>query len=46
MIHKVEESLKLAKETDIRTVIINGTISGNLRKAILGGKVIGTVISV
>lgn len=34
MIHKVEESLKLAKETKIPTVLINGNKRGNLLKAI------------
>ena len=44
MIHKVEESLKLAKETKIPTVLINGDKKGNLLKAILGNDVAGTKI--
>lgn len=34
MIHKVEESLKLAKEAKIPTILINGNKRGNLLKAI------------
>lgn len=34
MIHKVEESLKLAKETKIPTILINGNKRGNLLKAV------------
>jgi isopentenyl phosphate kinase len=44
MLHKVEESLKLAKETGIETLIINGTRAGELTKAILG-EANGTLIS-
>lgn len=44
MIHKVEESLKLAKETKIPTVLVNGNKKGNLEKAILGKKVNLTLI--
>jgi isopentenyl phosphate kinase len=44
MINKVEESLKLAKETGIGTLIINGSKKGNLKKAILGEKVNSTQI--
>lgn len=36
MIHKVEESLKLVKETKIPTVLTNGNKRGNLLKAIFG----------
>lgn len=43
MAHKVEEALSLAK-VGIRTQIINGQKSGNLKKVILGEKVLGTVI--
>ena len=46
MIHKVEESLKLARETKIKTLIINGNRGGDLVKAILGKKVKSTQISV
>jgi len=45
MLHKVEESLKLAKKTGIETLIINGKTPGNLRKAILGSKCVATKIS-
>jgi isopentenyl phosphate kinase len=44
MLHKVEEALKLAKETGIETVLINGNKKGNLMKVILGGKVVSTLI--
>lgn len=44
MLHKVEESLKTALKFEIETVIINGSISGQLKKAILGEKVQGTMI--
>jgi isopentenyl phosphate kinase len=44
MLHKVEESLKLVKETEIETLIINGSKKGNLKKAILGEKVDSTRI--
>lgn len=43
MIHKVEEALKLAK-LEIETMIINGKVRGNLKRAILGQKVKGTAI--
>ncbi|MGA2910989.1 MAG: isopentenyl phosphate kinase [Candidatus Microgenomates bacterium] len=45
MLHKVEESLKLAKETGIKTLIVSGVAKENLKKAILGEKVVGTVIA-
>jgi isopentenyl phosphate kinase len=45
MLHKVEEALKLAKETGIKTMIVNGVARGNLNKAILEKKVAGTVIA-
>jgi isopentenyl phosphate kinase len=45
MIHKVAESLNLAKKTGIMTCLLNGNINGNLRKAILGKKVTLTAIS-
>jgi isopentenyl phosphate kinase len=44
MIHKVGESLNLAKKLNIKTSIINGNKKGTLLKAILGKKVISTVI--
>lgn len=44
MIHKVEESLKLAKEIGILTLIINGNKAGNLQGAILGKSTNSTLI--
>lgn len=43
MIHKVEESLKIAK-FGISSLIISGKTPGNLKKAIFGKKVKGTLI--
>ena len=43
--HKVEESLKLAEETGIRTLIVNGIKIGELKRAVLGEKVDGTLVS-
>jgi len=45
MIHKVEESLRLAKETKIPTILLNGNKSGNLYKSILGESVNSTLIN-
>ena len=45
MMHKVEESLKLAEETGIRTLIVNGIKIGELKRAVLGEKVDGTLVS-
>ncbi|MCJ7805625.1 isopentenyl phosphate kinase [Patescibacteria group bacterium] len=45
MIHKVQESLELAKKYKTRVLIINGIKPGNLKKAILSKKVAGTKIS-
>lgn len=44
MFHKVEESLKLASNLGIETLIINGNKEGFLKKAILGEEVTGTKI--
>lgn len=44
MIHKVEESLRLAKETKTQTLLINGNKAGNLQKAISGKETNSTVI--
>ena len=44
MLHKVEESLKLAGKSGIKTLIVNGRRSGNLRKVLLGEKVVSTII--
>lgn len=46
MIHKVEESLNLAQNYKIPTVIINGNKKGNLLGVMLGNKVIATTIRV
>jgi len=45
MLHKVEESLALAGETGIKTLIVNGTKMNRLKKAILDVKFEGTLIS-
>lgn len=45
MLHKVEESLELVKKLDTQVCILSGLSRGNLKKAILGKKVIGTVIT-
>ncbi|KKS95912.1 MAG: Aspartate/glutamate/uridylate kinase [Microgenomates group bacterium GW2011_GWC1_43_13] len=45
MLHKVEESLLLAKKTGIKTLIVNGTKEGFLKHAILGKKVKGTLVT-
>jgi isopentenyl phosphate kinase len=44
MLHKVEEALDLAKKTGIKTLIINGNKKDSLKNAILGKKVIGTLV--
>jgi isopentenyl phosphate kinase len=44
MLHKVEEALALAEETEIKTSIINGIKDGNLEKTIIGREVLGTRI--
>jgi len=44
MIHKVEEALKLVKMTGIETTIINGNMRGDLKKAILGVKIVSTKV--
>lgn len=45
MLHKIEESLKMAKEIGIQTLIINGIKKGELERAILGQNVSGTLVS-
>ncbi len=45
MLHKVESMLTLAKKTKAEVIIINGTVPGRLRDAMLGRKVIGTRIT-
>jgi isopentenyl phosphate kinase len=45
MLHKVEESLKLAQSFNIRTMIINGMTRGSLRRACTGDNFEGTLIS-
>ena len=44
MLHKVEESLKLAKDVGIETVIISGRVRGRLTAALRGEPVLGTRI--
>ncbi|MBU0569727.1 isopentenyl phosphate kinase family protein, partial [Patescibacteria group bacterium] len=36
MLHKVEECLKMAEKYGVQSLIINGNVDGNLKKAILG----------
>jgi isopentenyl phosphate kinase len=45
MLHKVEQSLELATKTGIETLIINGEVEGELKRAILRKKVKGTQIT-
>lgn len=45
ILHKVEESLELAKKYGITTVIINGQKEGYLKRAILGIKTVSTKIT-
>ncbi len=44
MLHKVERMLDLARETGAEVVIINGSVPGRLRDALLGKKVVGTTV--
>ena len=44
MLHKVEESLKLAKEFGVETLIVNGKRPWNLLKAVKGEKTLSTLI--
>lgn len=44
MFHKVEEALIMSKKFGIKTQIISGAKSGNLRKAITGKLKIGTLV--
>lgn len=44
MAHKVEESLKLVEKYNLTSVIINGKRKGELKKAILGKSIKGTLI--
>lgn len=44
MLHKVEEALALVEKTGISTQIINGTRKNELKKVILGKKVVSTTI--
>jgi isopentenyl phosphate kinase len=45
MVHKVEESLLIAKSLGIQTLIINGKIKGEIKRAMLGKKIKGTRIT-
>ena len=45
MIHKIKESLALAKKLSVETLIINGTKGGELTRALLGNRVNGTVVT-
>jgi isopentenyl phosphate kinase len=44
MLHKVEESLKIAKGLGIETMIVNGTKKGNLYNAVLNKEVKGKTL--
>jgi len=44
MLHKVKESLQIARKYKTEILIVNGRVSGIVRKAILGKKVLGTLI--
>ena len=44
MLHKVKESLKIASKFGLEAAVINGTVSGQLAKAIAGEKFNGTII--
>ncbi len=44
MLHKVERMLDLAKETGADVVIVNGSVPGRVKDALLGKKVLGTVV--
>lgn len=45
MLHKIEECLAVAEKLGIATLIINGNTKGELKRALLGKKVKGTLIS-
>lgn len=44
MLHKVEESLALAQDLGIETLIVSGKVKGRLNQALRGIKVVGTRI--
>lgn len=44
MLHKVERMLDLSNQTGADVVIVNGSVPGRLRDALLGKKVVGTVV--
>lgn len=44
MLHKVEESLEIAKKYGIETWIVSGKVAERVRDAVSGKKVVGTVI--
>ncbi len=44
MLHKVEESLEIARRYKVETVIISGKIAGRLREALSGAEVSGTMV--
>lgn len=45
MIHKVKEALKAAKKLKVPIFIVNASSPGRLRKILVGGKTLGTLIS-
>ena len=46
MLHKVEESLELARDLGVETLIVNGKVPGRLLAALRGEVVVGTKIKV
>lgn len=44
MLHKIEESLKIAKKYNIKTLIFNGYKDSNLLRYFMGEKVVGTIV--
>ena len=44
MIHKVKKSLEMCRDYGLKAMIINGKRKDNLRRAIVGEKIVGTLI--
>jgi isopentenyl phosphate kinase len=45
MLHKVERMLNAAAESGAEIIIVNGSVPGRLKAALIGEDVVGTVIS-
>lgn len=45
MLHKVERMLRVAKESGAEVLIVNGSKPGRVRDALLGKKVVGTIVT-